>query len=150
MEHALRSVFPDSWTPEQVGAAAPVIAAVIVGLCAVAAAFISREGRSKTKRRRKKRLRDQLKKICPHVAYVSCDNSVQADSLCVSLGSNPWVTCRVCSKSFTQEEVQELLEQERTKLERLEVTSLKEAGHDQREALRKAVELRERLDELNE
>ena len=81
---------------------------------------------------------------------VSCDNSVQADSLCVSLGSNPWVTCQVCSKRFTQEEVEELLEQERTKVERLEVASLKEAGHDQRDALRKAVELRERLDELDE
>ena len=149
MEHVLDLLSTSSSNPALIAAAGVVIAAVITGLFKLAAAFISRSNADRRLKIKRDRLRDELKQICPHIQINNRDDVVLIESLCDSVGPNPWVTCRVCGKRFTQEEGRGLVDHERTRLEQWVATSLEEAGRGQLEALRRAVGLRERMDDLD-
>ena len=149
MEHILEFLSTNSSNPALIGAVGLVTAAVIAGFFKIAVAFISRDNSDRQLKFKRARLRDELKQICPHIQIDSRNDMLLIESLCDSVGQNPWVTCRVCEKRFTQEEGRRLVEYERIRLEQPAATTLEAPGRGKREALQQAVGLREQLDDLN-
>ena len=119
-----------------------VIAAVVAGLFGIATAFISRGGLDWLIKKRKRTLVAKLKRICPHVMVECRDGTVFVESLCNSVGSNPWLTCRLCGKRFTHVE-------HRSVVDLWAGRSYENLNHKHAELLQKAVTLRERLDEMD-
>ena len=118
-----------------------VIAAVVAGICVIAAALISRRGPNWRLNRRREKVRKKLKETCLHVRVELSDGTDRVDSLCSSVGSNPWVTCRLCRSRFTPDTERTIIDEwvcERPENRNLELE----------EAFEQAVALRERLDEL--
>ena len=77
-----------------------VIAAFVAGLFGIAKAFVSRGGLDWLIKRKKRTLVARLKRICPHVIVECRGGTVFIESLCNSVGSNPWGTCRLCGKNI--------------------------------------------------
>ncbi len=119
-----------------------VIAALVAGLFGIAKAFVSRGGLDWLIKRKRRTLVARLKRICPHIEVECRNGTAFVESLCNSVGSSPWVTCRLCGRRFTH------LEQ-RTVVDRWARKSSENLDHVQAEPLQKAVALRERLDEMD-
>ena len=119
-----------------------VVAAIVGGLFVIAAAVISHGGSSWRLNTKKSKLRTKLKRYCPHIDVAHRDGKVSVSSLCASLGSNPWVMCRLCGKRFTQDEERLMVRQWLTR-------SLEEPFRVQTQALQKCLALSEQLDELD-
>ena len=119
-----------------------VIAAIVGGLFALAAAVILRGGSGRRLDAKKSKLRTKLKQCCPHIEVTNRDGTVLVSSLCNSVGSNPWVTCGLCGRRFTQDEERLMVEQWLTR-------SWEEPIRVQTQAFQKSLALSEQLDELD-
>ena len=122
-------------------AAYAVVATIVGGPFIIVAAYISRGGSGRRLDRKRRKLISQLKKTCPHIIVERSGGMVRIQSLCSSVGSNPWSTCNLCGKRFTRDEERVMVEQW---LER----SLEQPFRIQTEAFQKSVALSEELAEL--
>ena len=120
-----------------------VVATIVGGPFVIVAALIARDNSGRKLERRRKRLISKLKGTCPHINVEHIGGEVYVESLCNSVGDNPWSTCTLCGKRFTQDEEKLMVEQW---LER----SLEQPFRNQAEALQMSVELSEELAELDE
>ena len=119
----------------------PVIAAVVLGVCGVIGAFISRGGSDRRLKRRRNKLDARLKLSCPHVEVDYSDGKLSIVSLCFSVAERQWWMCMICQSRFPEEYVYKMLDQWLK-------GNLEEACRDATESLRKAELLRHARDEL--
>lgn len=119
-----------------------IISSVVVGVFGIIGVLITVGGPDLRRNRQKRKLRARLKKACVHVELRDSDSNKRIVSLCDSLGNNPWTTYRLCGKRFT-------LQNERSMIDEWAKKNADERDQILEDALRKAVKLKERLDELD-
>ena len=120
-----------------------VVATIVGSPFIIVAALIARDNSGRKIKRKRNRLIAKLKRTCPHIDVKHVGRVVHVESLCTSVGNNPWRTCTLCGKRFTKNE-------ENLLVQRWLVRSLEEPFRNQAKALKMSVKLSEELAELSD
>ena len=83
---------------------------LILGVCAIIAAYINSNRSEYRLKRKKNRLKAKLQNICPHVQIEHLNGEFRISSLCY-IFRRPWYLCIQCNSRLHEEQERKIVEQ---------------------------------------